>query len=66
MKRLVSAFGDQYRLLERLYEELDTGNLVVSVDATPEEATDAVLIMQDHGGEFIWKLGSWTYTQIEQ
>ena len=66
MKRLLSAFGDQYRLLERLHEELDRDNVVVSVDATPDEATDAVLIMQDHGGEFIWKLGSWTYIQTEQ
>jgi len=66
LKRLLNAFGDQYRLLERLREELDKGNVVVSVDATPDEATDAVVIMQDNGGEFIWKLGSWTYTQIEQ
>ena len=66
LKRLLTAFGDQYRLLERLREELDRGNVVVSVDATPDEATDAVVIMQDNGGEFIWKLGSWTYTQIEQ
>lgn len=66
LKRLLTAFGDQYRLLERLQEELDNGNVVVSVDATPDEATDAVVIMQDNGGEFIWKLGSWTYTQIEQ
>jgi hypothetical protein len=64
VKRLLNAFGDQDRVIERLYEELDEGNLVVSVDATSDEAGDAVRILQDHDGEFIWRLGAWTHTQI--
>ena len=64
VKRLFNAFGDQYRLLERLAGELDDGNLVISVEAEPDEADEAVGILQDHDGEFIWKLGSWTYTRV--
>lgn len=64
VKRLLAAFGDQYRVLDRLYAELDKGNLVVSVDSPPDEAAEAVRILQDHGGEYIWKFGSWTFTRI--
>ena len=64
LKRLISAFGDQYRVMERLADELDAGRTVVSVDAKPDEATEAVGILQARGGEFIWKLGSWTFTQV--
>lgn len=66
IKRLLNAFGDQYRVLDRLNEALDEGQLVISVDSKPDEATKAVEILQDHGGEFIWKLGSWTFTQIAE
>jgi hypothetical protein len=64
VKRLVNAFGDQYRLLERLYADLDEGNQVISVDAGPEAADEAVRILQEHDGEFIWRLGTWTYTRV--
>lgn len=64
IKRLLNAFGDQYRVIDQLTRELDDGRLVVSVDADPDEAEEAVRILQDHGGEFIWKLGTWTYTQV--
>jgi hypothetical protein len=64
VKRLVNAFGDQYRLLERLHAELDEGNQVISVDAEPEAAEEAVRILQEHDGEFIWRLGTWTYTRV--
>ncbi len=64
IKRLLNVFGDQYRILERLTAELDQGNNVISVDSEPDEATEAVRILQDHGGEFMWKLGTWTYSRI--
>jgi len=66
IKRLLNAFGDQYRVLDRLNEALDEGMLVISVDSKPDEATEAIEILQNHGGEFIWKLGAWTYTQIAE
>ena len=64
IKRLLNVFGDQYRILEGLNTELDRGNYVISVDSEPDEATEAVRILQDHEGEFIWKLGTWTYSRI--
>jgi len=64
IKRLFSAFGDQYRVLEHLYDELDAGRQVISVETSPDEADDAVKLLQEHDGEYIWKFGSWTYTEI--
>jgi hypothetical protein len=64
IKRLLNVFGDQYRILEGLTAELERGNHVISVDSEPDEATEAVRILQDHDGEFIWKLGTWTYSRI--
>lgn len=64
IKRLLNVFGDQYRILEGLTAELERGNHVISVDSEPDEATEAVRILQQHEGEFIWKLGTWTYTRI--
>lgn len=64
MKRLLNVFGDQYRILDRLTAELDAGNSVVSVDAGPDEATRAVEILQSHDADFMWKLGSWTYSEV--
>lgn len=66
LKRLLNVFGDQYRVLERLYEELERGAVVISVDAEPDAAGDAVATFEKHDGEFIWKLGAWTYTQVAE
>lgn len=65
VKRLLNVFGDQYRVLEHLDAEMERGAVVVSVDSTPDAAGRAVEILQGHDGEFIWKLGSWTYSQVE-
>jgi hypothetical protein len=62
VKRLFNAFGDQYRILDRLHSELDLGNTVISVDVKGQEAEEAVRILNEYEGEFIWKLGSWTYS----
>lgn len=63
-KRLLNAFGDQYRIIDQLNNELDEGRTVISIDAKPDEAGEAVRILEAANGEFIWKLGSWTYTQV--
>ncbi|HEX6221671.1 MAG TPA: hypothetical protein VF115_11305 [Acidimicrobiia bacterium] len=64
VKRLLNAFGDQYRVLEHLYDELDAGKQVVSVDASPDEADEAIRVLQENDGKYIWKFGTWTYTEI--
>jgi hypothetical protein len=64
IKRLLNAFGDQDRILERLGKSLDEGHVVISVDSKPDDADQAINILRDHGGEYIWKLGTWTFTRI--
>ena len=66
LKRLLKVLGDQLRVVDHLREELDRGNTVISVDAKPDEANEAVRILKDNGGDFIWKMGSWTFTRIGQ
>lgn len=65
LKRILTAFGDQFRIAERLGAELAKGAVVLSVDAGSEVADDAARILKEHGGEFVWKLGAWTYAQVE-
>lgn len=64
VKRLLNAFGDQYRVLERLNHHLDEGRRVVSVEVSDDDSARAVEILQEHGGEYIWKFGTWTFTRI--
>jgi hypothetical protein len=64
LKRLMNVFGDQYRILERLDEELAKGRTVVSVEVEPDDASQAIAILRDHGGEYLWKLGTWTFTPV--
>lgn len=64
VKRLLNVFGDQHRVIDRLNQALDDGKIVISVDSKPDHAGEAVQVLQDNGGEFIWKLGTWTYTRV--
>jgi len=66
VKRLLISFGDQSRIAERLSQDLQKGSVVISVNAGPDEAGKASEILKKYGGEFIWQLGAWTFTQIEE
>lgn len=63
LKRLLNVFGDQHRVLDHLNQQLEDGKVVISVDAKPEDADAAAKVLQDNGGEFIWRFGTWTYTR---
>jgi hypothetical protein len=65
LKRAAAALGDETRVLNRLDSELAEGNIVVSVDISGREGKQAVSILREHGGEFIWRFGDWTFTPIE-
>lgn len=65
LKRAAAALGDETRVLDRLDSELAEGKLVVSVDISGREGKQAVSILREHDGEFIWKFGDWTFTPIE-
>lgn len=67
VKRLLNAFGDQHRVLDKLNAHLEAGRTVVSVEIEDDvDSARAVEILKDHGGEFIWKFGTWTFTRINQ
>ena len=63
-RSMLEVFGDQRRIVDQLTEALASGKSVVSVESDPEEATEAVRILTDHGGHYVWKFGDWTYTRI--
>lgn len=65
VKGLLNSFGDQTRIAKRLDSELEGGSAVISVNAGPDNAERAGEILKEHGGEFIWRLGAWTFLQIE-
>ena len=62
---LLTTFGDQKRIVKRLDEALEEGKLVVSVDIADQEPADAIGILKNHGGRYIWRLGKWTFTPID-
>lgn len=64
VKRLLNAFGDQHRIVERLDAALEQGKVVVSVEIEDDDPADAISILKDHGGHYIWRLGDWTFTPI--
>lgn len=65
VKRAASALGDEKRVLERLDSALVEGRVVISVDLDDRDGKDAVSILREHGGEYLWKFGDWTFTPIE-
>jgi hypothetical protein len=64
LNRLISAFGDQHRILDQLDEALEEGKTVVSVRLDEKDPADAISILQDHGGHYVWRLGTWTFNRI--
>lgn len=64
VKRLVLAFGDEARILERLDRALAEGASVASVDIEDDEADEVAPILEAHGGHDMWRLGEWTFNRI--
>lgn len=64
VKRLVLAFGDEIRILDRLDRALENGAAVVSVVVETDEADQVAVILEDHGGHDMWRLGEWSFNRI--
>lgn len=64
VRRLIDVFGDHHRIRERLTEAIERGQLVISVETEPDNAAEAISILRDHGGHYIWKFGEWTFVPI--
>ena len=64
LNQLLASFGDQDRIRDRLDDALRRGMIVISVDIADEDPSNAISILRDHGGHYIWRLGEWTFTPI--
>lgn len=65
VKKLLTIFGDQGRIIQRLDDALSDGKRVVSVEIDDDDPSGAISILRDHGGHYIWRLGDWTFIRIE-
>lgn len=65
IKRAASSLGDEKLVLEQLDSALSEGSVVISVDLDDRDGKDAVSILRDHGSEYLWKFGAWTFVPIE-
>lgn len=63
-RSMLEVFGDQRRIVDQLTEALEEGKSVISVESDPDDATEAVRLLTEHGGHYVWKFGEWTYTRI--
>lgn len=66
VKKLTLAFGDEVRILDRLETALEGGRSVVSVDVADDEdqAARVAVILEEHGGHDMWRLGQWSFNRI--
>jgi len=64
VKKLVLAFGDEVRILERLDAALADGASVVSVVSGADDAPDVAPILEEHGGRDMWRMGEWSFNRI--
>ena len=65
-KKVALAFGDEVRIVDRLDKALENGRSVVSVDVAGDEdqAARVAVILQEHGGHDMWRLGEWSFNRI--
>ena len=64
LEKLARAFGDEVRILDRLDKALEAGSAVISVDVEDEDTERVSLILEEHGGHDMWRLGEWTFNRI--
>lgn len=60
VQRIISMFGEERRILERLDEALESGLKVVAVH-TPDDPAEVTSMLQDAGSEWIWRFDGWTH-----
>ena len=64
LEKLALSFGDEMRILDRLDQALEEGSAVVSVDVDDDGAKKVSLILEEHGGHDMWRLGEWSFNRI--
>ena len=65
-KKIALAFGDEVRIIDRLDKALENGRSVVSVDVNDDDddAARVAVILEEHGGHDMWRLGEWSFNRI--
>ena len=65
-KKVALAFGDEMRIVDRLDKALESGRSVVSVNVADDEeqAARVAMILDEHGGHDMWRLGEWSFNRI--
>ncbi len=65
-KKVALAFGDEMRIVDRLDKALEGGRSVVSVNVADDEeqAARVAVILEEHGGHDMWRLGEWSFNRI--
>ena len=63
-KKVALAFGDEVRIVDRLDTALENGRSVVSVDVDDDNAARVAVILEEHGGHDMWRLGEWSFNRI--
>ncbi len=65
-KKVALAFGDEMRIVDRLDKALVSGRSVVSVVVADDEeqAARVAVILDEHGGHDMWRLGEWSFNRI--
>jgi hypothetical protein len=64
VRKFFNALGDEYQVVEKLDQQLSNGMLVVAVDTAELDAERAVEILNENGGQDMWKFDDWTYTRV--
>lgn len=64
VRKLMLAFGDEARIMDRLDRALEEGAAVVSVLVDADNADRVAIILEEHGGHDMWRLGEWSFNPI--
>jgi hypothetical protein len=60
LQRLVAAFGDELRVIDRLERSLADGDRVVIVKAADNQPA-VIDMLTKQGGRFLWEFRGWTF-----
>ncbi len=65
VRRLVLDSGDETSIAERMDEALARGAYITSVDISSDQVHEVVLILEEHGGHDMWRLGESSHDRLQ-
>jgi hypothetical protein len=64
MRRLVLDFGDGAKVVDLMDEALAGGAYITSVDIEADQVREVTLILAEHGGHDMWRLGEMSHDPL--